>query len=193
MKKKFCIIIGMIVIISVAVFALQKSEINNAQAVDDIISKNENETVLNENPEEESMLPSQERIELQDVDGKGTNFIFIYNDETFNAIYSKDNWHIIDSYKIKNAKDIMIICKSLIDIHPIHGSDMVSFRSAEDLTYEWLQHNLAYEVLPESNSWREHAKDVDLNPGDQGKTLEEMYEIRTGKKLNIKDIYLSGK
>jgi hypothetical protein len=29
---------------------------------------------------------------------------------------------------------------------------------------------------------------VDLNPADQGKTLAEMYEIKTGKKLSISDL-----
>ena len=41
--------------------------------------------------------------------------------------------------------------------------------SFDDLVYEWQQHNLAYNILPDDNSWKEHAKDVDLNPADQGK------------------------
>ena len=85
--------------------------------------------------------------------------------------------------------DIIIICQALLDIYPIHGRDMQSIRTAEDMALEWLQHNIAYELLPEDNPWREHAKDVDLNPADQGRTLEEMYEARTGEKFNLGKIF----
>ena len=86
---------------------------------------------------------------------------------------------------ITNSNDIKKICKALIDIHPIHGSDMNSYRTVEDMAYEWLQHNMAYKLLPEGNSFRNSAKDVDLDPKDQGKSLVEIYEDRTGKKLDI--------
>jgi len=122
-----------------------------------------------------------EKIEIQDIDGK--NYTFDYKGETFSAIYTTDNWKIIDSYRIKDKNDITTICEALIDIHPIHGADMVTYRTATDMAFEWLQHNLAYEILPEGNSWRRNAKDVDLNPEDQYRTLAEMYEARTGKKL----------
>ena len=62
---------------------------------------------------------------------------------------------------------------------------MKSYRTIDDLVYEWQQHNLAYELLPDDNSWRSHAKDVDLDPADQGKSLTEIYEARTGSKLDI--------
>ena len=86
---------------------------------------------------------------------------------------------------ITNSHDIKKISKALIDIHPIHGSDMNSYRTEEDMAYEWLQHNMAYKLLPEGNSFRNSAKDVDLDPKDQGKSLVEIYEDRTGKKLDI--------
>ena len=37
--------------------------------------------------------------------------------------------------------------------------------------------------------WRikQNAKDVDLDPKDQNKTLKEMYENRTGKEFKIED------
>ena len=58
---------------------------------------------------------------------------------------------------------------------------MVSFRDAEDMAYEWEQHNLAYQILPESNPYRMNAKDVDINPADQGKSMLEMYASRIGR------------
>ena len=93
-----------------------------------------------------------------------------------------------DSYKITNKNDIAIICQELINIHPIHGKDMKSFRKIDDLVYEWLQHNIAYNNLPENSKWKDNVKSVDLDPADQGRSLKEIYEARTGKEFNIKDI-----
>ncbi len=145
------------------------------------------------NEEIESVLSTTKDINLRDLDGNKTNYIFTYNNENFSAKYTKDNWHIEDSYKITNAKDIGLICQALIDVHPIHGKDMKSYRTVDDLVYEWQQHNLAYTILPDDNSWKEHAKDVDLNPDDQGKSLEEMYEDRTGNELDIEKLKNSQK
>lgn len=145
------------------------------------------------NEEIESVLSTTKDINLRDLDGNKTNYIFTYNNENFSAKYTKDNWHIEDSYKITDAKDIGLICQALIDVHPIHGKDMKSYRTVDDLVYEWQQHNLAYTILPDDNSWKEHAKDVDLNPDDQGKSLEEMYEDRTGNELDIEKLKNSQK
>lgn len=138
--------------------------------------------------ETESILKETKEIELKDKDGNKTYYTFIYKKETYQAIYTPDNWKIIDSYKIKNKKDIIIICEKLIEEHPIHGRDLKSYRTSSDMAYEWIQHNIAYEILPEDNKWRQNAKDVDLNPSDQGKTLIEMYEEKTGKKFSLKDL-----
>ena len=46
------------------------------------------------------------------------------------------------------------------------------------------QKKINWDILSDRNK----AKDVDLNPADQGKTLAEMYEIKTGKKLSISDL-----
>ena len=99
--------------------------------------------------------------------------------------YTTDNWKIYDSYKIKNMVDMKDICQKLIDINPIHGSDMVSYRTSDDMVYEWFQHNIAYEILSDDNVWRMSAKDVDFDPQDQGKSLKEIYEDRTGKQLEF--------
>ncbi|WP_026653143.1 hypothetical protein [Butyrivibrio proteoclasticus] len=124
-------------------------------------------------------------IEVISADGGEKNYTFVYYDETFSAIYTPDHWKIIDSYKITSASDMEVICQALIDIHPVHGADMVSYRSADDMAYEWLQHNVAYEYLPEDNAWRAKCKDVDFNPEDQGKTFYEIYEERTGEEFDF--------
>ena len=64
-----------------------------------------------------------------------------------------------------------------------------SYRTVDDMVYEWKQHNLAFQVLPEGNSFRESAKDVDLDPRDQGKSLVEIYEARTGQKLDLSKLF----
>lgn len=123
------------------------------------------------------------KIEIKDIDG--TNYEFKYKNEVFKATYTYDNWKIYNSYKITNENDIKAICKALIEIHPVHGSDMKSYRTPSDMAYEWLQHNLAYQILPKDNAWRNNAKDVDLDPKDQGKSMKEIYEDRTGNKLDF--------
>ena len=145
-------------------------------------------TVINiseiDNPQNE--VEEDITITLIDLDGNGTNYSFKYHDATFYATYTPDNWHIENSYKIKNTSAIRAVCEALIKVHQIHGKDMVSYRTVDDLTYEWIQHNLAYEYLPEDNVWRKSAKHVDLNPEDQGLSFEQIYESITGEKLNDK-------
>ena len=142
-------------------------------------------TDMNEEAEEEKgLLESAEDIQLTDVDGWETNYTFIYDGETYNAVYTPDNWKIIDSYKITSEADMIIICGALAEVHPVHGCDGESFREPEDMAYEWLQHNIAYEILPDDNSWKANAKDVDINPADQNKSLYEMYKSKTGGSLN---------
>ncbi len=136
-----------------------------------------------------SRISSTEDIELTATDSSDTTFRFTYGGEKFRTVYSfgYDTWTIYDSYKITNEHDMKIICQALIDIHPVHGSDLVSYRTAEDMAYEWKQHNIVYDLLPDGNRWRSMAKDVDLDPYDQGRSYAEIYEDRTGKKFNIKD------
>ena len=120
------------------------------------------------------ILTSPEEIGLYDTDGSGTNYTFTYNGEIFTAIYTPDNWKIIDSYKITLKADIVLICEALASAHPIHGADMESWRTPEDMAFEWQEHNAAYMMLPESSEWKINVKDVDLNPEDQGKTGVQM-------------------
>ena len=138
--------------------------------------------------EEDSKILENYNVELIDLDGKNKNFTFEYNGENFSALFSNGSWKIIDSYKIKNREDIKKICEALIEKNQVKGKDGLSYRTAEDMTYEWIQHNIAYELLPDDNSWKIHAKNVDLDPADQGKNLKEIFESRIGKKISIKNI-----
>ena len=146
------------------------------------------EVLVYEYAKEAGTLTSAEDLGLHEVDDTGSNYAFTYAGEEFQARYTEDNWKIIDSYRITNEADITLVCQALIDEHPIHGSDMESFRTAEDMAFEWMQHNYAWKNLPEESAWRQNAKDVDLDPADQGRTLAQMYEARTGRPFNPTEI-----
>jgi hypothetical protein len=137
---------------------------------------------------EDGILSDASDINLHDVDGKGKNYVFTYDGVEYSAVYTKDNWKIIDSYKIENSEDMKIICSALIEEHPVHGSDMQSYRTADDMVYEWEQHNIAYAFLPDDNRWKARTKDVDLNPEDQNLSFAEIYERQTGKKMTIDEL-----
>ncbi len=134
------------------------------------------------------ILTSAADIELTDVDGTGKNYIFYYDGDEYSAVYTTDNWKIRDSYRINSSSDMEIICQALIEEHPVHGADMVSYRTADDMAYEWLQHNLAYQFLSDDSSWKAKAKDVDLNPADQGLSFDQIYERQTGQEFSIDNI-----
>ena len=134
-----------------------------------------------------SSLTSVEQLAIQDTDGSGQRYTFSYDNQTFNAQYTEDNWKIVDSWKIRNTGDMELICGALLDVHSIHSRDGNGIRTAEDMAFEWMQHNFAYEHLPEDHPWRENAKDVDLNPADQGKTFFEIYEDRAQDRFRIGD------
>lgn len=127
------------------------------------------------------ILSAKEDLALTDTDGMGSRYEFTYGSERFSAVYTPDNWKIIDSYKITNEADMALICEALTDEHPIHGRDMISYRVPEDMVYEWKLHNFAYSVLPESAEWKQNAKDVDLDPEDQGRNLYEIYRSRVSR------------
>ncbi len=134
---------------------------------------------------EPGILSGVDDVALTDLTGAGTDYAFIYDGTPYSAKYTPDNWEIKDSYKITNAMDMAIICQALINEHPIHGRDMVSYRTCDDMAYEWIQHNVAYSFLPEDSKWVESVKNVDFDPKDQGKSYRELYEDRTGKKFDI--------
>lgn len=140
--------------------------------------------------QEEIKVITKEELNLTKQDNKENTYTFEYKSQIFTAQYTPDNWKIIDSYKINSSEDIKVICSALIELHPVHGKDMTSYRTPTDMAYEWVQHNLMYHVLPTNSEWKNNAKDVDLDPKDQGKGIAEMYEDRTGKKFDINDLAL---
>lgn len=172
MKRVFGILLALIFIVGCEV----KVDIKN--------NESNNKVVEQDNDDNGSISDS---IDIKKIDDK--NYEFVYKDEVFKAIFVNDTWKIYDSYKITNNNDIKKICKALIEINKVPSSDYKSYRTSDDMAYEWMQHNLAYQILPDGNSFRESAKDVDLDPRDQGKSLVEIYEDRTGQKLDIGKLF----
>ena len=132
---------------------------------------------------EPGILSGVDDVVVTDLTGAGTDYVFIYDDVPYSATYTPDNWEIKDSYRITNAMDMALICQALINEHPIHGKDMISYRTCDDMAYEWVQHNIAYSFLPEDSQWMESVKNVDFDPEDQGRSYRDLYEDRTGKKF----------
>ena len=138
-----------------------------------------------------SLLSSSNLSSVDDLNlehNGGGDYSFDYAGEEFNAMFDTDTWTIYNSYKIKNGKDILLICQALSDEHPVPSRDRDSYRTPEDMAFEWEQHNLAYDQLPEGNYWKESSRNVDLDPDDQGKSFKEIYEDRTGKTLDFDKI-----
>ncbi len=139
---------------------------------------NESEQRTSEAADDQSTIRSVDDLALSTEDG--STYTFTYQGETYQAIHRKDNWKIRNSYRITNSADMVIICRALSDIHPIPNSEGTGNRTPEDLAFEWEQHNLAYTLLPEGHKWKKNARDVDLNPEDQGKTILDFALERSG-------------
>ena len=79
MSKKIYIAMITIIIIGVFIFI-----VTLPQEVENIpVSKEENK--VGENTAQTIEEDSQEKIEIQDIDGKGRNYIFTYKDEEYKA------------------------------------------------------------------------------------------------------------
>lgn len=128
-----------------------------------------------EQTEEPRVAP---HIALYPVDDEGASYALEYGDLVLEVYYQPDVWSVYESYRVTDHDDLVRICQMLIDEHPIHGSDYESYRTADDMAYEWEQHNYAYELLPADSPWRESVSNVDLDPEDQGKSLRELYKDR---------------
>ena len=82
MSKKIYIAMITIIIIGVFIFI-----VTLPQEVENItVSKEENK--VGENTVQTIEEDSQEKIEIQDIDGKGRNYIFTYKDEEYKATYT---------------------------------------------------------------------------------------------------------
>ena len=139
--------------------------------------------------ENTGLLSSAEDLNLTPQDDKGRNYTFTYNGKEYKAIHTTDHWKIIDSYDINNEPDMLIICQALIDLHQIHGKDMVSYRTADDMVYEWEVHNLGYALVSDGDSMKSHLKDIDFDPKDQGCSFDEIYYNHTGKEFDLGTIF----
>ncbi len=128
--------------------------------------------------EGEQVLSSPPEITYVYSDGYYEYYSFDYAGEEFEVLHEYDNWNISDSYKIRNTQDMQLICEALIDIYPVHGEDLESYRAPEDMAYEWIQHNIVYEMPLTDARYKENAANVDLDPGDQNKTIVEMFKGR---------------
>ncbi|WP_026521175.1 hypothetical protein [Butyrivibrio sp. VCB2001] len=131
------------------------------------------------------LLTSAADIALTPQDDQGKNYTFTYDNKEYTAIHTTDHWKIKDSYDINIEADMYIICQALIDQHQIHGKDMVSYRTADDMVYEWEVHNLAYVMISDDDPMKPHARDVDFDPQDQGCNYEEIYYNHTGKEFDL--------
>lgn len=141
--------------------------------------EDEGEPVAESQSTASSLLQFPEDIALRPVDEDGAYFTFDYGDEEFLAYYEPDCWKVFDSYKITNQHDMVVICQALLDEHEVHGRDFESMRTAEDMAFEWQQHNIAYVYAPDGSTWQESARSVDLDPYDQHKTFREIFDDRT--------------
>lgn len=158
-------------------YKLFNTETNNETEKTQIVSVRTDNSI-DEVSKENGFLSSTHELNLRDIDGNETNYIFTYNNTEFTAKYTTNNWKIIDSYKITNENDMEIICKALIDIHPIPGKVLNSFRTVQDLVKEWEIHNISYALISENSKYKENVKDVDFNTEDQGKSLEDFIHSR---------------
>lgn len=195
MKKKVIITITVLIIFCVTLitFIYKNKDIPQSKldvAVSTVIAKFKVNEKVEEQPKEQEDEFNIE-IQLKDLDGKQTTYSFEYKGYIYTAIFKNGCWKIIDSYKIKNSNVMNAICEELIKAHPVLGKDRITYRTAGDMVYEWVQHNLAYSMLSDKSEFKASAKDVDFDPEDQGRTFMEIYEDRTGKKFNINDIISS--
>lgn len=198
MKKAFCILIAFAIVLLSGCESIDMEQVADKgkdylRTTQEKVKQEVKEQVKKELAEQDGsaepgILSGVDDVALTDLTGAGTDYAFIYDDVPYSAIYTPDNWEIKDSYKITNAMDMAIICQALINEHPIHGKDMISYRTCDDMAYEWVQHNIAYSFIPEDSKWIESVKNVDFDPKDQGKSYRDLYEDRTGKKFDIPNI-----
>lgn len=128
--------------------------------------------------EGEPLLSGLPEITYEYSDSYYEYYSFDYAGEEFEVLHEYDNWKIFDSNKIRNSKDMQLICEALLDIYQVHGVDLESYRTPEDMAYEWIQHNIVYEMPLTDARYKESAANVDLDPGDQNKTIVEMFKDR---------------
>ena len=97
----------------------------------------------------------------------------------------KSSWKVNDSYQIENYDDILKICNALSKEHPVPlGDGTDGYRTPEDMAYEWVQHNIGYQLclslsfIEKAKSGLDNCMHVDINPGDQGKSVWQLIKER---------------
>lgn len=131
--------------------------------------------------EGDMLLDDMPEILYSHSDGVYDYYTFAYGDGSFTVLQEYDNWKVFDSYRIRNSRDIELICRSFIALYPVHGRDLESYRTAEDMTYEWLQHNIAYGFAEDDDALRESAANVDLDPEEQDMNMLAIYLNHKGQ------------
>jgi len=178
LKILLTILTIMIIVLIVLVLDVFKND-------EDTINNEENEIIDQEVIQEVVVNENDNDIVIHSVDGY--EYTFNYHGEDFYVYKDYENWRIIDSYKIDNTNDMKDIITALINIYPIPSKDYNSYRSVEDMLQEWEIHNFAYNMLPDDSEYKNRVKDVDFNPADEGKTLEDYFKEYTG--IDYSQIY----
>ena len=118
-------------------------------------------------------------------DDYADNYSFIYGDETFTAHYTPylgGDWKIVDSYRITDRGDMVVICEALLKENKVSGR-ITRFRTAKDMADEWVIHDQGY-TLAKAYSMTDavrRLKDVDMDKKDQGKTFGDFLNEFLGK------------
>ena len=121
--------------------------------------------------------PSLSETELELTETDDDIYAFSYGGETFTAQYTPyigGNWKVVDSYKITNRADMVIICERLLKLNKVRGR-ITRWRTAKDMADEWEIHNRGYSLALAYSMEGAAArlKDVDMDKKDQGKTFDD--------------------
>ena len=109
-------------------------------------------------------------------DGSAESYSFTCGGESFTALYtpySGGDWKVVDSYRITDRADMVMICEKLYRLHKIEGR-ITRYRTAKDMADEWEIHNQGYTIAKgySMDSAAARLKDVDMDRKDQGKTFD---------------------
>ena len=110
-------------------------------------------------------------------DDYADNYSFEYGEQTFTAHYTPylgGDWKVVDSYRITNRADMIIICEQLLRENKVQGR-ITQYRTAKDMADEWEIHNKGYTLAAAlgMTSAVSRLKDVDMDKKDQGKSFDD--------------------
>ena len=135
----------------------------------------------------ENQVPSGEELIKEDEvimsSKNGIDYVIDPDGLEVHAKWEKDeeSWKIYNSYLINNENDMYKICTALYNEHPVPiAKNSTEYRTIDDMVYEWQEHNKGYlysKRLPDGelkNMGVEATMHVDINPGDQGKSVYQL-------------------